>query len=249
MTTARQIVTRALSELGVLGSGDTLDAGDAQKGLDALNDLAGSWNTSPLYAYATADSTASVSPGQSFVTVGVGQQISVAGLSRIEQGAFYRVGNIDYPVRVIRQSEYASIWNKDIATGWPSYAYYDRAGKIHLWPVPGAGGELHLPIRGRLSSFTTLDTNYTLPDGYDRALSLSLAEELADQFQRPVSMNLIRRALGARTVIKRANLVVPTLDAGFRSGAFGLAMAQEVIDGGAAQGGILVGDGDFLIYT
>lgn len=49
MTTARDIVTRALSELRVVAAGETPSADDLAAGLDALNAMIAAWRTESIY--------------------------------------------------------------------------------------------------------------------------------------------------------------------------------------------------------
>jgi hypothetical protein len=71
--------------------------------------------------------------------------------------------------------------------------------------------QVYLPCQVQLSAFADLVTDYSIAQGYQRALELSLAEELAMGL-RDLPAVVVRNAANARRVIRRSNVEVPLLN-------------------------------------
>jgi hypothetical protein len=219
MSTALTIITEALQELGVYGSGETVSADDGVLCLRALNNLLDAWKIEPLMLYETGELVATLPAATSTLTIGDGEDFDtgedINRPARIERGSFVRVGELDYPLDVISQAEYNALTMKDIEGPWPCVCVYDAAYPIGtLTFFPEGACEVHLHVATYLTSFAAVTTVAVLPPGYERALALTLCEEVAAKFQRPVATSTVRKAAAARRSIKRANVVVPQLQVG-----------------------------------
>src|SRR5262249_32048956 len=67
----------------------------------------------------------------------------------------------------------------------------------YFYPVPNAARGVRLWTRVLLSAVNLTDT-FSLPPGYQNAITLSLAEAIAAPYEKPVPPDLARRALEAR---------------------------------------------------
>jgi hypothetical protein len=76
-TTAHDLITGALTMLGVLGTGQTLEAADATNGLRVLNELVDSWGTQRLTMPFLARTVVPLVSGQASYTIGVGGDIDM----------------------------------------------------------------------------------------------------------------------------------------------------------------------------
>jgi hypothetical protein len=212
MTTALAIITGALQELGVVGAGDSLSAEDSSVSLLALNVLADAWLTEPNYMYATTTVSASLSAGDTSLTIGASQDLNTARPIRLEQGCFVTSSGIDYPLAVITEAEYNAISDKSLSGAWPEVCFYDGGsptGNVYFYPTGACTVKLN--VLTQLSQFADLTTSYTLPPGYERAFKFTLAEEVANTFRAKLTSVTARNAKQARRAIKRANFVVPQL--------------------------------------
>jgi hypothetical protein len=109
----------------------------------------------------------------------------------------------------------------------PTHIYYQPAipnGKIYPWPYPedtaaALANKLELFLWYTIADVTAaaIDTEFDLPDGYEVAITLSLAEVLCIPYEKAISPDLARFAREARALIASANTKsskISTLDSG-----------------------------------
>ena len=117
---------------------------------------------------------------------------------------------VSLPARRIDDEEYAAIRIRAVRT--IPQAYFDNGGyplrDIYLWPQPDKvyGIELWLwePLR-----VYDLDAKLDLPPGYERYLRFKLAIELAAEFGKEVSPDVVAAAMEAERNLKSLNQQVP----------------------------------------
>lgn len=208
--TARSTIQGALKLAGILSPFETMSSTSADDGLVILNNLVDGWNLERLYIYTISDVVATFAGASA--TIGPAMTINTVRPIRIESG-FYRRSGIDYPLRIIDVDAYNAIGLKTVSGDYPEVLYYtgdSPTGMVYVWPVPSAN-EYHLQVMSQLTEFADLDTSYSLPQGYRKALMYSLAEELAGMYDMELSPIQAKIAVGARRSLKRANVVVPGL--------------------------------------
>jgi hypothetical protein len=211
MTTAAQIIDRAYTLLGYKDPADALSGQDQSYALDALNDLLDSWNTQSLFIFTSNEvvATASGLP----ITIGPAMMVDTPRPVKMLPGSFARISGLDYPITWISEQQYQEIMLKNTASTIPIYGMYDTGaptGNLYFWPYQNTPTEYHILVESQLTAFPDMGTDVTLPQGYSRALSYSLAEELAPGL-RDVSALVVKNAMNARRAIRQANVVVPIL--------------------------------------
>jgi hypothetical protein len=205
--TGRDWVTAALKKIGVLATGESLDAEEATDGLAEGNRLLSSWSTEGLMVHAiTAESPLTLVAGDSTVTLGISGDITTRPVT-IEQ-AVVRSGTTDYaPLVPLSAEQYAAIATKS-SEGIPGF-YFDDGGypqrTLTLWPVPSSADSLLLWTRRALTQIATIDTSVSLPDGYEDALIYNLAVRLAPEYGRPVPDVIGLLAQETKQNLKRIN--------------------------------------------
>lgn len=213
MTKALTIINRAAELLGYKDPRRALNGTDAANFLDVLNTMVDAWNTSRLNMVAVQEVAQSVS-GQT-ITIGPGGAISMTRPTRMEDGAFIRANGADFAIRWIERAQFDEIVVKATPGTIAYVGYYEPAlplGVIHLWPYPSTPVELHLQCAVQLTEFADLNTDYTLAPGYQRAMELSLAEELSPG-RKAVPPEVVAAARNARRAIRRQNVEVPRMNA------------------------------------
>lgn len=218
MTTASAIIDRAYILIGYKDPSEPLSSADASYGLGVLNSIVDSWKAQDHFIWAVQETVTSVSGLP--ITIGPSMAINVERPDGIEPGAFVRIAGVDYPIEFIDREQYAAISVKATTSTIPEYGYYDQGvgtGNIYLYPYPATAVSLHLPLKQTLAEFAALATDYTLANGYRKALEYSLGEELAFG-ARTLPDAFVRKAQAARRVVRSQNVKIPIINASAPSG-------------------------------
>jgi hypothetical protein len=210
--TARATIQGALKLIGVLDPAETMESVDADDGLLMLNNLVDGMNLERLNIYTITEVVASFSGATA--TIGPAMTIATPRPIRLET-ASYRIGGIDYNLQLVNSAEYDSISMKALASAYPEVMYYDSnspTGLVYVYPVPSTSTQYRIQVMSQLVAFADLDTLYDLPQGYAKLLMYALAIELAPLYKKEPPATVMRVYLTIVRTVKRANVVVPTLD-------------------------------------
>jgi hypothetical protein len=218
VTTAVDLITLALKDIGALGIGQAISAEDTADALATLNMMLEQWAEERLSVYHLVD-TAHQSTGSVSYTVGPGGDFNIPRPIKIN-AAYARLQSsgagsaVDYRISMIdAREDYARISLKTLSS-FPEYAFYDSdfpMGNLFLYPVPNSSYELHIVTMDALPQFATAGLQINLPGAYMAAIRYSLACYLAPSYQLPISPDLKALAMNAKRVIKRANNQIPQL--------------------------------------
>ena len=224
MTTANDLIKRAMRLAGALGKGETPDDDEAQDGLTALNSMLDSWKTERLAVFQIVQASHTWASGQSSRTIGESGSPSFSAQRpvRIDSAIVTDSNSNDYPLTILLdRTEYDSIVVKTTESSLPSWLFYDPAypnGTLYLYPVPSAQVTLKLNTWQTLQLFDTLTEELSLPPGYERAIVYNLALELAPEFGtgRKIDPQVPSIAIQSKAAIKTLNQpsMVSQLDSG-----------------------------------
>lgn len=206
ITTAGDIVRKAMSKILVLGTQDTLASADLQDGLDALNAMLDSWWNESLAVYAIKQENFPLTANVASYTVGPAATWNTTRPTRIVN-AFARYQNVDYPVTPIDRLQYDPIPYKTTG-GIPLVLFYDRLypqGTVTLYPVPNLAMTLYFDSYLQIQSFADKDDLINLPPGYARALIFNLACEIAPDYNKVPDAMTLRIAAESKGNLKRNN--------------------------------------------
>lgn len=213
---ARELVKRALVTAGIVGKNESVSAEDITDGLASLNELIGSWSNESLLIFARESEVFTLTANKADYTIGTGADFDTVRPIFITS-AFVRLtgGSNDFNLGIMSASDFdTSITDKE-SLGTPEFLGYNNAfpvGGIRIWRVPSTTYELHMISEKPLEKFT-LDTNISLPEGWERALRYNLALEMASEYGQDVLPAVVRIADESKGNIKRAVNRVRTLDA------------------------------------
>jgi hypothetical protein len=94
--------------------------------------------------------------------------------------------SLDYPIEIISQERYTEIGFKGIPAPWPIALWYNPTvpvGTLYFYQNPSQAGQLHLFTDTILTNLASVNTTFTLPQGYSRFLKWALAKELAPEYE------------------------------------------------------------------
>ena len=213
ISTARDIVTAALRDLGVLASGETATASDASDGLDALNALIDQWKAERLLIYTVTRTTWSITASDGEYSVGTGGDISVARpvfVSAVRYIDTSTTPDTEYDLgEPLTEDQWAAISLKADTNVYPTCYYYNPTyplGTLTLWPAPTCTtlqGALYAPAAS--GEFSALTTAISHPPGYRRMMIKNLAVELAPSYVKSTPPEILRAAEESMAVVKRTN--------------------------------------------
>lgn len=217
MPTARDIIQDTMELLGIYAPGNPMSAADAERGLSTLNDMMEVWSNESLATFDWLTQTFTLIPGQYQYTIGpaalnpdiVGERpLRVSDAA----GAAYLLDNSlnRYLMDVVDQMTWnlqtTAVANSDL----PDILFYDPQyplGVVNIWPTPSTGYTCSFLSYRQLGGFTTLDSPFTLPPGYKRAVVTNLCLSLKPYFTGSVLDPDVRmEAMQTKGIIKRLNM-------------------------------------------
>jgi hypothetical protein len=226
----RDLLTDAAREVGIVAQGETLSAPDTSFTLGRLNQILDSWNAIREAVYDETFETFTFIANQQDYTIGpdsadftvTSRPVSLEGANVILDTVSPSVRN---PITLRDYQWWMNLTVRSVSTSFPTDLYYSPGwpnGTLHFWPTPTTPYGLELVIRLVLTAPVTINTTLSLPVGYERALMLTVAEDLVSGFGVPESKvpRLNTKARKAREVIFRNNAFTPRLttqDAGMPS--------------------------------
>jgi hypothetical protein len=153
-STARDFITLAMKQAGVLGIGQTLNAEDINDGFTILNRMLGQWQKKRWLVPSLYEVVANGNSLKSNL-IGPGQYYNAPRPDKIQSAYFIQkiqtgLNSVSFPLTQIWSYEdYSTITLKELNT-WPQYFFYDGAfpyGNIRIWPIPSSNYEIHLVVK------------------------------------------------------------------------------------------------------
>lgn len=199
----QDLVNGALRALGVIASGESPSTEESTDGLAASNELLASWSALGLtIPQITRDTSVTLNGSESYALA--------TRPIRIKSAALVAVNGTAHPIEIIPAERWVAVVDRTRTGIFAEVLFCDygyTSATIYLSPKPSAG-TLELYVYRPLSSIASLATAISLPPGYERALRLNLAVELASEYGRPVPPELLANAAEAKTAITNLNALV-----------------------------------------
>lgn len=209
MTTARQLVTDALIDLGQIDPAESVtDTGMLTTALRSLNRMIGSWAMENLLIPYTTTENFSLTSGTASYTMGSGGTASSTRAETVEGGFIRDSNSHDTPLRPITQRQYNDISDKTI-TGIPYRFFYDpvyATGVLYFYPTPTSGLTAYIESTKHIHSELSLGDTLSLPLQYEFAIVTNLRNHLAGSYGINVSQFWFNEADMALRNIKNINL-------------------------------------------
>lgn len=148
--------------------------------------------TSPTtFTYPVANAPASPATGAPVFTAG---DFAVARPTKLT-GAFTVASNVYSPMGIMTEGFWTNIADKTTTAAIPTKVLYRPSsplGIIFVNPPPTGTPVFHIKYIRTIQEYGSLTQDQTLPPGYRRMLELSLALELAPEFQAKISDEVVQ---------------------------------------------------------
>ena len=245
VTTFLDIIRDAFIEIGVIAAGEPLEQTHAAYGGRKLNRLVDGWNADEMYIFAKVFATYAIPTNaapnaDASVSFTIGPATNLpAPVFAVPQGtrpvriaaANIILNTVTPPVKSRLEIRDRAWWSSQrvpgITSQIPTDLYYEPSwplGTIYLWPVETLAYLLELELESQILGEATnnLAVKFSLPPAYEKAIVLSLAEDLQAPYGSPIDVSAL--AAKARAEMKGPNLAAPTLNlaAGVPTGSRGL---------------------------
>lgn len=217
----QQIITRALSDLGLVEQGGAPSVSDSTFALDKLNDIWESWSVNEDFIYEVAATQFALTGATASYPIGPSATapFNVARPARIYGAAMVATvgsGANRSQLHVVSAPEYYA--HHDLAAAatsaeelYPDYADSSSdAMTLYLWPVPSCPTVTKLELQyGVIFTVWTLAGAYQIPPGYAEALRSALAWGLLPSFgvavQQQIAEVVRENGLKAMATLAAAN--------------------------------------------
>lgn len=215
--TALQLIGAAMRAGNLIAAGEPLDPSEAADGLDILNQMLESWSAEKLLVFTNNRLVFNLTPG--IGTYKMGQDgVAITDFNtprpaRINAFSVIILNNPAQPLELpMTYTTDDLVWQdvrvKNLTSTFPLFCYDDGSmpnRNLSMYPVPTVANQVAIYAWAALQAFADLVTKYTFPPGYARAIRLSLAEELAPEYDKQISPLVLVKAAKARQVIRSMN--------------------------------------------
>lgn len=202
--TARTLVKSALRIGGVVASASEISPDEEADALVTLNDLLNLWSLDPLLNYESLHISVTI-PDTTVplamtlphaATADTAATVPVSEPAVWLRSVLYRSSGQDTPLKLISDIDYALVVDK-ATPGTPAHVYVSkRRGELqlYLYPVPPAGGAIHVVGSLPFPTFPALTDSFVFPTGYEVALRYNLAVLLAGEYNITPSTIVVTQA-------------------------------------------------------
>jgi hypothetical protein len=214
MTTAADIITLALKDIGVLDETETPSAALMADSLTTLNQMLGLWQTQNLYIYAKTDISFPATGAQSYTIGPASADITSANPAKINY-AYLNLNSLDYPLLDILPTfdQWQEIGLKSLPNTYPQVLYFNPtspSGVIYLYPQPSTG-TMHIGVDVQLPTYSLAADAFSLPIEYEFLVRFSLCKILSAMMGRPLRADLKGFADMAMRMVQRNNAQIAPL--------------------------------------
>jgi hypothetical protein len=230
------VASDALTSIGQAGQGQSISPEMSQQALRVCNRMIAKWSIQRLFLYIITTRTFTLTANLQDYTLGpsaTGAGSFVGSRPDLIESCYATLpgGSFKGEMSVLDRPKWGAIQDLGATTSangvpqsiYPEYLYPNMA--FHVWPVPANNCSLTLGTWEQLQQFVTIFDTLNLPPGYEEAIVLNLAMELASYYDMPISETMAALAADALVKIQTINaqsiggalgaaqlLIAPTLD-------------------------------------
>ena len=221
-----EMITQSFTEIRVARAGETLEPENMALGIYLVNRRLDSWNADARAVYSEAfNDSLTLTPALSPHTIGPSGNLNITVRPVRLLALQLNLGSsVFVDVNMRDAAWYSQQSTPAISESVPTDVYYKPdwpLGRMYFFGVPSTAYAVRIWYETILASVVQTDT-FAMPPGYQEALELTVAEDLAESLGQAVTAKLAERARTARAIIFGNNDHTPrliTADAGLSIGA------------------------------
>lgn len=218
------VLKDALYEIGAFAPGDEMEPSLQTFALSRCNQILDNWNAQQEASWCEEFLSFTFIANQQEYTIGptsadftvTNRPVSIEGMNVILDNVTPSVSN---SIQLRDYQWWLDLTVRNVTSTFATDCYYEPNwpnGLLHFWPKPTVAYGLQIVVRKVISQATANDS-FNLPDGYQNALMLTLAEDLSTPLGRALQPSTAKKGLEARARIFSNNRFTPylsTQDAG-----------------------------------
>jgi hypothetical protein len=219
-TTVLDLVTEALSILGVYSQGENLDAADLASAMFTLAALIDGYGAEKLKRFQITPATFATSALQASYVLGPGSvDWATATLpADIDSAGYYTdpTQTLELPIRIVDRPEYDRNALKTLSSSFLAQMLFERGAASHtltFYPVPTLALNVVLYLAQAIAQFTAPSNVVSLPFGYQELLTYELALKVAAKFGANIPQYLPDAWRDAREKVMARNFIAQHRDA------------------------------------
>lgn len=206
--TGQSLVNRALRLLGVIGAGEDPTSDESDDALEGINAMLDAWRNERLMCYALREESLTLVAGDADYTIGPAGNLNTVRPVSIEAAWTVDANGMTHDMRMISDQDYARISVKTTQADFPELALFRGSvdtATLMVYPVPnGKVTAAKILTRVPLTALTLVGT-VTLPPGWEKAIAANGALEIAAEFERTPSDEVVKMARESLAGIKTIN--------------------------------------------
>ena len=220
--TLSQVIYAAAREARILkGAGRGLSLSELADGLIIANQLVDEWAARKAYAYDMAFTAYTLTPNHQPHLIGPGLAAPDFAVAvrpqRVESAALILTTvtpNVDFPLTLRDHDWWADQRVKGLATSVPTDLVYHSDwpnGELWLWPAPTFAYGIRLQTWNSIQQFAVVTSPFSAPPAYQKAFTLTMAEQMCAWWGVEPPTNLSERAARARLSVQSNNIKSPRI--------------------------------------
>ena len=217
--TQQDLITGALTEIGVNSVGEVVSADDLRQGSIVLAGMFDSWNAERLYIFAIQRMLFVPTVLKQTYTLGPGGDFNAPRPAKITRYGIINLSNpiqpLELPLDSLTEAQWRAIPVKNIASALPQRVWDDQqfpSRNLNFWPVPDVQVNFVIYQWAQLSTWPDYVTDVTFPPGYQEAIRYSLAIRLAPSFGAAAMVTPALMGLAQAAVNRIKAMNAPLID-------------------------------------
>ena len=211
------LLSDALSLVGVNAADEPATNSDTQLALRVVNAMLNRWSASRLLLRSTQTISWTRTTGKRAYTIAP-SGADITGIKPYEvMTGFYTQNDINTSVDIITREEYGSLSDATISVGAPMYLMYDpgaaqqsvQTGTIYIYLVPDQNYTVSIEVDGVLTEFSAVGDVVTFEPAYYEPIIYNLAARLWRHFHSkdPVPEDIAGLAISGLDMLRAINAV------------------------------------------